>query len=160
MRTDHIIPIALLAVLFMSCVPEDEVVNIIPQVEPVLQPYFESFETAANARGIELNSSFLEIDASIQNIDDGDVIGECWYGGHGPNEIRIDRSFWNEASRLDREFVVFHELGHCYLDRDHTEATTASGACVSIMASGTGNCRNRYGTATREAYLDELFFGQ
>ncbi len=160
MQTQFIICVTVCSVLISGCISENDVVDIVPQVDPELRSYFQSFEQAANARGIQLSAAFLEIDASIGDIDEDDVIGECWHGGHGPNEIRIDREFWKSSSTLDREFVVFHELGHCYLNRDHTEATTANGTCVSIMASGTGNCRNRYGQATRESYLDELFFGR
>ncbi len=159
MQTQFIIYVTV-SVLISGCVSENDVIDIDPQIDPELRSYFESFEQAAQDRGIQLSTAFLEIDASIGNIDEEDVIGECWYGSHGPNEIRIDREFWSNASTLDREFVVFHELGHCYLDRDHTEAITANGTCVSIMASGTGSCRNRYGRATRDSYLDELFFGR
>lgn len=160
MQLKFILFAIVLPVAFASCIPEEEAIDVIPevQVESALQPYFDTFRDEANARGILINSAFLEIDASIENIREDDVVGECWFGGHGPNEIRIDQQFWNEASDIDREFVVFHELGHCYLDRDHTEASTSDGTCLSIMASGVGDCNNRYSLSTRATYLDELFY--
>ncbi len=56
-----------------------------------------------------------------------------------------------------REFVVFHELGHCDLGRDHRDEAFDNGVCVSIMRSGLGDCRDYYHPRTREGYLDELF---
>jgi hypothetical protein len=56
--------------------------------------------------------------------------------------------------------VVFHELGHCYLGRGHSEETHPNGVCKSIMRSGNGGCFDNYNSTTREAYLDELFSGK
>ncbi len=158
MQVQLIIPMAFVALL-TGCHHEDPIIEIAP-VDQALQPYFTVFRTEALARGVSIDRSFYEIEASIELIDDGNVIGECRYSSHYPNEIRIDREYWQEASAFGRELVVFHELGHCYLDRGHTEASSSSGTCLSIMASGTGSCQNRYGASTREAYLDELFLGR
>ena len=157
MQSRLIITIAALTIFF-SCHKEDHLADI-SLVESALQPHFRAFEAEAAERGISISAAFANISAEIVDIGDGNVVGECWYNSHSPNEIRIDRSFWRNASELSREHVVFHELGHCYLDRGHSEESTAGGACLSIMASGTGDCRNLYSMATREVYLDELFFG-
>lgn len=69
----------------------------------------------------------------------------------------MDETFWNTTSDRGKEFVVFHELGHCFLLRNHLEDTFLGGTCTSIMRSGTGSCRDNYGRLTRETYLDELF---
>ena len=36
-------------------------------------------------------------------------------------EIVVSERWWNKASELMREEVIFHELGHCALNRDHDE---------------------------------------
>ena len=145
--------------LFASCDKEQDLVEI-SLVEPALQPYFQTFVAEAASRGITIDASFDEIVARIEAINQGSVIGQCRYNSHYPNEVRIDEDYWSRASSLGREFVVFHELGHCYLERGHTEATNANGICLSIMASGTGTCRSAYSQNNREYYLDELFFGE
>ena len=35
--------------------------------------------------------------------------------------IFIDRGSWNHSSEIFREFHIFHELGHCDLNRNHTK---------------------------------------
>lgn len=158
MKTQLILTITAVA-LITGCKKESHVI-VTSLVDRDLIPYFEIFEAEARARGISLNASYADIEARIADIDDGNVIGRCWYNSHNPNSILIDRDYWERASDLGREMVVFHELGHCYLERGHTEATNANGICLSIMASGTGSCRNLYREGTREYYLDELFAGK
>lgn len=158
MQTRIFLPLIAISLL-TGCQKEDQFTEI-SLVDPALQPYFRAFEEEAGARGITLDPSFFEIEATIREINDGNVIGQCKYQSHFPNEIRIDQDYWQHTSNLGRELVVFHELGHCYLARGHTEASTANDVCLSIMASGTGTCRNLYNQETRAYYLDELFFGE
>ena len=143
----------------LACEQDDQLLEI-SVVEPELQPYFLEFQAEAAERGISITAAFADISAEIVDISDDDVIGQCRYSSARPNEVRIDQAFWNRASETSREHVVFHELGHCYLSRDHKEARTLDGTCVSIMASGRGDCTLLYSSSTREAYLDELFFGE
>ena len=36
-----------------------------------------------------------------------------------PRSIGINRIWWERASHLERENIIFHELGHCVLHRHH-----------------------------------------
>jgi hypothetical protein len=56
-----------------------------------------------------------------------------------------------------KEYIVFHELGHCVLNRPHTEDSFSNGVCSSIMRSGNGGCYDYYNRFTRQYYVDELF---
>jgi len=89
--------------------------------------------------------------------NENNVIGTCQYGGFTADRITIDDLFWERSSNLGKEFVVFHELGHCFLHREHLEDSTSNGICVSLMRSGNGECRDAYNARNREFYLDELF---
>ena len=131
----------------------------IASVDESLQPYFSAFEEAAAARGFSVDLAEAGIEATIQLINEENVAGQCTYHPARPNEIVIDAEYWQRASTLGQEFVVFHELGHCYLSRDHLDHANSAGVCISMMASGLGDCRNAYSHMTRESYLDELFFG-
>jgi len=71
--------------------------------------------------------------------------------------LRIDATYWANATALEREFVIFHELGHCFLDRTHIDTKDVQGDCESMMHSGISGCQFRYTLASRVAYLDELF---
>jgi len=128
-----------------------------PNVQQSLWGHFEDFEHEARIRGLEIDLNAHDLTASISEIEDDGVAGVCQYGNHQTNNVIIDADFWDRTGFSSREFVVFHELGHCVLSRDHREAQNANGSCISIMASGTGDCRFNYTTLTRESYLDELF---
>ena len=155
-------------VYFGACVEEalepistspEPTVSAFPNVDRALWPYFESFEAAAEARGIYVDLRSTNIEGSIEDIDENNVAGSCSYGGRANlRSVVLDRSFWVQAPSLLREYIVFHELGHCYLFRDHLDACFADRTYVSLMRSGTGRtCRDNYNLNTREYYLDELF---
>ena len=131
--------------------------NTFSGVDSRLESYFELFENEAAARGIDVDLATEGITAVVEEISEDRVAGTCTYGSHLPGHIVIDAEFWNIASPIAKEMVIFHELGHCYLHRGHTEATFSNGTCASIMRSGAEGCRDNYNTRTREFYIDELF---
>lgn len=140
--------------------PEEEITpssNSYPDVDEALWVYFQRFEEEGRARGIEVDLIAAGITGVIEPLDEDDVAGQCSFSSHFPNHVTIDQAFWNRSSDRVREFVVFHELGHCDLGRDHREDRFANGACQSIMRSGLEDCRDNYTPITRIDYLDELF---
>ena len=154
-------------VFFSSCQPdgsldlteEEEFLPIdqFPGVDPALWSYFSSFEEEAAARGLDIDLFAANITGEIAEIDEEHVAGRWTFSSAAPNAVTIDKSFWDQSSQLFREFVVFHELGHCFLGRGHEEGTNVNGTCKSIMRSGVEDCRDNYRTTTRAAYLNELF---
>lgn len=126
-------------------------------VQTELWPYFKRFEEEAARRGYTIDLQDANITGVISDISTNHVIGQCTYNSREPEKVTIDKPFWDKASDLGKEFVVFHELGHCYLGRNHDESVDARGICLSIMRSGTGTCRDSYNTTTRKALIDELF---
>ncbi len=129
-----------------------------PNVAAELVPFFERFEAEAAKRGKEVDLSTANIKGEIKEIEEQHVAGRCSYSRfNNPRLVTIDESFWNRSSNLFREFIIFHELGHCFLYRGHLESSFANGVCVSIMRSGVGDCFDNYRQSTREAYIDELF---
>jgi hypothetical protein len=118
---------------------------------------FQRFEEEALERGYQIDLKTQEISAEISEISEEGVAGSCTYGSHDPGHIVIDQTFWNQASDLLKEMVIFHELGHCSLFRGHTEGSHPNGTCLSIMRSGLEDCNDNYRVSTRETYLDELF---
>ena len=144
-------------ILPMEAEAEPENVVAYPGVDESLWEYFARFEEEASRRGIKLDLREERISGEISDLHEEDIAGQCNYSAFFPNEIIIDREFWDEVSDRAREFVVFHELGHCSLGRDHREDAFTNGTCRSIMRSGVEDCRDNYRPATRSAYLDELF---
>ncbi len=128
-----------------------------PGVDQPLWSYFESFEEEGARRGLSIDLESSQITAKIDQIDEDNVAGLCSYGYASPGNITIDQAFWNRSNNLSREMILFHELGHCFLKRDHKEDVFANGYCQSIMRSGTCCCRDAYTLENRTYYLDELF---
>ncbi len=138
-------------------IEENEIVPVV--IDEELIPYFESFRAAAAIRGIQVDYDSARISGNLLMIDDL-ATGQCFTASNGEKEVRIDVEYWNGADELAREFLVFHELGHCFLGRPHLDTENIRGICTSMMHSGTSGCRNLYSNTTREDYLDELFSGQ
>jgi len=126
-------------------------------VDARLWSYYDVFQEEGKRRGLDINLKTSRISGEIDEIDENNVIGTCQYGGFSTNHITIDDAFWSRSSNLGKEFVVFHELGHCFLNRGHTEDSTSEGLCVSLMRSGNGGCVDAYSARNRAYYLDELF---
>jgi len=154
--------------LFMSSCQEDlDLVNdnssqgqfnsAFPNADERLWPFFQNFEKEAHAQGLDIDLVQEGIRGEISPIDEANVAGVCSYGGFSPGRIVIDTDFWARANVNAKEMIVFHELGHCYLFRDHREGRTPNGSCVSIMRSGVERCRDNYHEGTKPYYLEELF---
>lgn len=137
--------------------PEVEETRSYPQSEASLWPYFQRFEEEAAKRGLIIDLNTSGIEGVIEEIHEDNVLGQCSYSPRFPDQLTIDKSFWDRASDRYREFVVFHELGHCELVRGHFEGSFSDGTCMSLMRSGLEDCRDNYRESTRDLYLDELF---
>ncbi len=126
-------------------------------VDGELWPYFERFEVEAAERGITVDLNDRGVRGHIESFGEDGVAGDCRYEPEAPNVLRVDSTLWARGGDALREYVVFHELGHCSLVRKHRESADDDGVCRSIMASGTGECRENYSPPKREELLDELF---
>lgn len=126
-------------------------------VDEALWIYFERFEEEAAQRGLIIDLRASGITGMIEDIDGENIAGQCNFSSRFPNHVTVDSEFFNNTSDFGREFVVFHELGHCELLRGHREDAFSNGTCESLMRSGLGDCRDNYRFGTRTSYLDELF---
>ena len=141
-------------VTFAACEVEPEITFVID--EP-LEAYYERFIDEAYVRGIDVEYATYQVEATIGEITTPNVIGTCSLDQTHRHSIVLDRVYWRNATDLQREFLVFHELGHCVLGREHVDNSDGNGNCISIMSSGTGDCRVVYSNSNRLRLLDELF---
>ena len=126
-------------------------------VDPSLQEYFDRFKVEGASRGVTVDYTESRIAGYLRVILSPGVIGQCAHSEKEENTVIIDKTYFNSATDLEKEFVVFHELGHCVLNREHLDDADNQGNCISIMTSGTGACNINYTEATRKGLLDELF---
>ncbi len=141
--------ITLLAGLFISSCGKDS-----RDIDPVFQPYVDMFFEEAQLRGLDMK----EEDYSF-SVNFGEAVagGVCYYLG---NRIEINEFAWSVYPELSKQFLIFHELGHCLLDRRHDNQVLYNGECKSLMKGTEENeCRrNIFNNGVwREYYLDELF---
>ena len=164
----------ILLLLLCSCEQDDIPVptGVIPES---MQPYVDQFVWEAAQRGIAIDVSRLtiEFDNDIEGGNTpGSVVGICTRAGNHQQLIRLDtlNSLWLLSGNLGKEEILFHELGHCMLDRPHKDGTLVSGDFVSIMRSigllQYGDLNNFTSLFTgplgvkahrRDYYIDELF---
>lgn len=96
----------------------------VTQIDRDFQPIVEKFEYIYGV-DVDLNMFYQDLD--------GNVIGVC-RSKTSYREIAVDPEYWDDAKELDRELLVFHELGHCVLDQlVHRNSTLSDGCSGSIM---------------------------
>ena len=132
--------------------------ELYPTVVPELRPFYMAFERAAAERGIDIDLTQEGITGNIVELGNNAIAGLCLRVPDAPNRVAVDIGIWNSSDNAYRELIVFHELGHCVLGRDHLD-DHQNGTCQSIMHSGTTDCVTPLDDpALREEYLNELFF--
>jgi hypothetical protein len=92
-----------------------------------IKPYVIDF--VENSRGVVSLEMANEIPITIVDYKDdtnklGTILATCYYSPYSTNYITINRKWWNAEAGpyYSRKFarVIWHELGHCVLGRDHT----------------------------------------
>ena len=141
----------LAGLLLSACDKEEEA-----RVHPDLAPYLRTFEEEATQRGLSISFAKSPIHAIFVSEADRIELGWCGAAVNGIESININVVFWPGIPAMQKERLIFHELGHCVLNRSHLETISENGRCLSIMNSGL-NCSDNYSAETREKYLDELF---
>lgn len=136
----------------LSCGEEDTI-----ETDAELQPYFDIFTKEASARGYTVDYEAARIEGLLQDIPNANIQGQCFRNESKPRKVIIDVNYWNNADEFEKQFIIFHELGHCFLDRDHLDTTEPNGICTSIMHSNPAACPFEFTNLTRDNYLDELF---
>lgn len=162
-KIQYTIPIIL---LFLSC---SKSINDNNFIDEELRPYIESFIEEANKRGVQLNIDDLgaEIVDEISIGGDNSYCGYGWFFYLGTQRKRIEiknsDNCWQSRTNIERENLIFHELGHALLGRVHFDQTFPNESPKSIMcgSDGPNGCNNfnayHDNELFRSYYLDELF---
>lgn len=132
------------------------VVNIHPEFKDYVTEFLE--EGAARGRPIEITDLIVEFSYGLND----QVLGECFtFGGYKSNTILINSNRWLYKPDEYRRVIMFHELGHCVLDREHElTGRVRGGYCTptSIMWPYVVDQTNMY-VANWNEYMIELFLG-
>lgn len=117
------------------------------RLAPGTEVYVARFVSYAEEQGtpVELNKLTVTIDTG-GFTERANELGKCEYDN--PRHISILKSYWEEADDLAKEVLMFHELGHCVLNRQHTTSRSVMTAEVPSDLD--------YG-ASHAFYVHELF---
>ena len=148
----------LLALLFSSCKDPKEY-----RVDTAFAGYLNRFNSIATIHGKNFNSKSTGLIIEFANLKDNNA-GLTHY--ETPIRIEIDKTYWNDISKyagadLMKEDLVFHELGHGLLNRNHLNTVLENDDWKSIMCGG-DKVNNRpwninYRGIRRDYYIKELF---
>ena len=127
-----------------SCEKEDQTV-----IEPDFQEYIDRFVTEAELRNIKIDISKLKVSY-------GDTLKHyCGYGM--PNDVVINSNCWENYAEVQKEILLFHELGHGLLRRMHDNSKLPNGDFKTIMSEGQLSLYSEFTPEKRKYYLDEFF---
>lgn len=117
----------------------------------------EAFEVEWGQQVTNIDMFFVD---RIAYMDDT-VIGACIIvtGGSRAYQrvIQVDRAAWGASDDADfREILIFHELGHCALNRGHNNALFVDNTARSIMNAVVNPVLPAY-RERRQYYVNELF---
>ncbi|NCB68364.1 MAG: hypothetical protein EOM47_05890 [Bacteroidia bacterium] len=133
------------------------------RVDPEFEPYVTLFTAEAALRGYHFNFEQTGLIIEFADLKDNKA-GLCHF--EKPIRIEIDKSYWKAigeypGGNLLREHLIFHEMGHGILDRDHLNQLLPNGDWKSLMCGGErvdGKSWNiNYADERRTYYLQELF---
>lgn len=160
----------IITVLFFACQEQQAVEPTIYSIDKNLVSYLKAFIDEAKTRGVEVKAENLIMKFGLSSEE---ACGECIIAkGNGQRTVIINNDVvcWEFAVKENREALIFHELGHCLLDRTHRDDNLPNGAIASIMnknyqitgpydpcvyaIDGDNSCNK---TSRRTYYIDELF---
>ncbi len=153
-----------LLIILANCGEEEEAFVPQYQIETEALPYVRSFFIEARKRGLTPDSTNLILQFSNNlTTRNGDPICGNALGvltDDQQNIITIDPEClaWRHSD-LSREILVFHELGHVFLERTHEDNVMPNGDFKSIMFGGNWNIFRYYteDLTKKDYYLNELF---
>jgi len=144
--------------VFTSCKDSKEY-----SVDSSFTKYLLRFESEGASRGHKFDPQSTGLIIEFGNLSNNEA-GLTHF--EKPIRIQIDKTYWDDISKsagadLMMEDLIFHELGHGLLKRDHLNTILKNGDWKSIMCGGE-KVNNRswninYRGIRRSYYIDELF---
>jgi hypothetical protein len=153
-------------IILCGCTRENDFTPVL-DIPVHFQPYVDSFVAAAQQRGHDITISNLIItyDSSVSNA-------YCAYSNVTSAQNNVQKVIylnpniqcWQNNTQL--ETLIFHEMGHCILGREHDTSLLPNRNAKSIMYPGdillyapcaypiADTCNQLY---KRDYYLNELF---
>jgi hypothetical protein len=118
--------IALLVLFFSISVSGQELIRP-GTIDPVFKDYVEDFIVRSNGQVTPAHFRYLSVQFKKLEYSEKShgIIGMCYWGFNffgrlTPPHIEIDPTYWEYSGVQNRWALLFHEFGHCVLNRQHT----------------------------------------
>lgn len=100
--------------LSSGCGSYSESLNPKNNIDPEFNSLVQKFEQEQNET--------VYVDITFKKIEPP-AVGLCWRYEESKTgvSIEIDPDYWFSTTETKKEVLLFHELGHCILGRDHEE---------------------------------------
>lgn len=156
MRTTALfIVLSFLTIFFQNCAKPSDVMNAfhVPDftTDPEFAPFIRDFEVLYKRSTSEIPIGFADLGPGLAGVCYRTAVG----GQIVAAFIKIDKAVWPTMSRYQQMNLIFHELGHCALNRNHTPVNSVLVCPVSLMHPQvlTTECLKQH----LAEYIDELF---
>ena len=120
--------------------------------------YVDRFIEEGAKRGHEIDFTDTGLLIEFRDAVDQESGGVCYLGQY---HIQIEKFYWDDFNDIQKEGLIFHELGHCELGRLHRNDTLPNGEWASRMRGGdiaeNASYVLNYSGTRREHYINELF---
>jgi hypothetical protein len=104
------------------------------------------------------NYIFSQPNVTLKFVTEEELAPYSGYGSPDPPLVRIVQTRWEKFTNVQKEILMFHELGHAMLRRTHTNELLPSCDYKSMMLEGNQfKIYDDEHSLKREYYFDELF---
>lgn len=160
--------IALLAASMSACGMPEYVHKPFYQVDPILEPYITLFEQKAFERQLNIHVNDIKVYfvEDLGEDEDSVTLALCktYETSSGQTaetpEIEVDRQEFERLTTYGKEAVMFHELGHCVLGRNHNDDIVPSEENRPVSIMSTYLVGAYYYNKYYSSYINELFNGR
>lgn len=106
--------------------------------DPAFLAHIQAFEAEAATQLSEPDFKVGDIPINFGIPSDPNFVGVCYTYANNQREVIIRKDWWERSNEKARQALIFHELGHCRLDRGHNDEVITEGnreIRLSIMHS-------------------------
>ena len=98
--------------------------GLVNKIDPEFLPWVKRFDRTfgTNVANIKHGVVYFENLPYWQQLSGSHAAAACYrYDDRNPeaNIVGIKRQYWDGKSNAEKEFIIFHELGHCLLGQGH-----------------------------------------
>lgn len=154
---------AIFVLIFLSACQVEEPTPSNINIEEAFLPYVNAFIQEGAKRGHTIDFEDTGLSVVFGNIPTASASClEIGGSDHGSHQIIVNKSTWETLNDTLRERLIFHELGHCELNRIHKNDKLADGSWKSMMRGDPLPQIDEplpvpYFGFRRAYYIDELF---